>query len=79
VLQRTVHEEIRRARVDVAKGLLETTDLGLAQIAAQSGFTNASLLSVAFRRELGCAPGVYRRRVQQELGGSGEPRLVRAE
>jgi LacI family transcriptional regulator len=79
VLQRTVHEEIRRAHVDVAKGLLETTDLGLAQIAAQSGFTNASLLSVAFRRELGCAPGVYRRRVQQELGGSGEPRLVRAE
>lgn len=74
VLQRTVHDEIRRAHVEMAKGLLETTDLGLTQIAAQSGFTNASLLSVAFRRELGSAPGVYRRHVQQELGRAGETR-----
>jgi LacI family transcriptional regulator len=79
VLQRTVHEEIRRAHVDVAKGLLETTDMSLAQIAAQSGFTNASLLSVAFRRELGRAPGVYRRRVQRELGRAGEARAARLE
>jgi LacI family transcriptional regulator len=78
VLQRTVHEEIRRAHVDVAKGLLETTDLSLAQVAAQSGFTNASLLSVAFRRELGSAPGVYRRRVQRELG-RGDSRAPRVE
>jgi LacI family transcriptional regulator len=72
VLQRTVHEEIRRAHVDVAKGLLETTDMSLAQVAAQSGFTNASLLSVAFHRELGSAPGIYRRRVQRELGRAAE-------
>ena len=74
VLHRTVHDEIRRAHVDVAKGLLETTDLSLAQIAGQSGFSNASLLSVAFRRELSSAPGVYRRRVQRELGRVGETR-----
>jgi len=79
VLHRTVHEEIRRAHVDVAKGLLETTDMSLAQIAGQSGFTNASLLSVAFRRELGSAPGVYRRRVQRELGRVGETRTGRLE
>jgi LacI family transcriptional regulator, galactose operon repressor len=78
VLRRTVHEEIRRAHVDIAKGLLETTDLSLAQVAAQSGFTNASLLSVAFRRELGSAPGVYRRRVQRELG-RGDSRAPRVE
>jgi LacI family transcriptional regulator len=67
-LQRTVHEEIRRAHVDIAKGLLETTSMSLAEVAEHSGFTNASLLSVAFRRELGSTPGLYRRRIQQELG-----------
>lgn len=67
VLQRTVHDEIRRAHVDVAKQLLETTNLSLAQIAERSGFTNAALLNVAFHRELGSAPGVYRRRAKHEL------------
>jgi LacI family transcriptional regulator len=66
-LQRTVHDEIRRAHVDIAKGLLETTRLSLAEVAEQSGFTTASLLSVAFRQEMGSAPGLYRRRMQQEL------------
>jgi LacI family transcriptional regulator len=78
-LQRTVHEEIRRAHVDVAKRLLEATDLSLTQVAAQSGFTNASLLSVAFRRELGSAPGVYRRRAQRELGSTGSARTAGVE
>lgn len=66
-LQRTVHDEIRRAHVDIAKSLLETTRLSLAEVAEQSGFSTASLLSVAFRQEMGSAPGLYRRRVQQEL------------
>jgi LacI family transcriptional regulator len=65
-LDRTVHDEIRRAHVQVAKGLLEKTDATLLQVARQSGFTNAALLSVAFQREIGMPPGLYRRRVQQE-------------
>jgi LacI family transcriptional regulator len=70
-LDRTVHDEIRRAHVDVAKKLLEATELGLVDVARQSGFTNAALLSTAFHRETGMPPGLYRRRMQHELGRPG--------
>ena len=69
VLDRTIQEEIRRSHVDVARRLLETTHVELKQIAQQSGFTNATLLNLAFQRELGMAPGAYRRRMQHALCG----------
>jgi len=69
VLDRTVQKEIRRAHVEAAKGLLATTPAGLAEVAKRSGFTTAALLSVAFQRELGMPPGLYRRRLKAELGG----------
>jgi LacI family transcriptional regulator, galactose operon repressor len=62
VLGRTVMHEVRRAHVELARRLLSTTALTLPQIAKRSGFTNASLLSEAFRREVGVPPGIYRRR-----------------
>jgi LacI family transcriptional regulator len=65
-LGRTVQHEIRRAHVESAKRLLETSDAGLPEIARRSGFSTAALLNVAFRRELGVAPGEYRRRVRRE-------------
>jgi LacI family transcriptional regulator len=68
VLDRSVLEEIRRAHVEVAKRLLATTASGLTDVAKQSGFTNAALLSVAFQRELGMPPGAYRRWVREEFG-----------
>lgn len=69
VLDRTVKEEIQRARVESARDLLQTTSAGLVEVAKRSGFTNAALLHVAFRRELGMPPGKYRRRVRQALSG----------
>jgi LacI family transcriptional regulator len=63
-LNRTIQDEIRRAHVDVAKSLLATTRASLAEVAKKSGFTNASLLNSAFRKETGMPPGAYRRRVQ---------------
>jgi LacI family transcriptional regulator len=72
VLDRTVKEEIQRARVEAARKLLGTTSSGLAEVAKRSGFTNAALLNVAFRREIGVPPGVYRRRLSQQLSGVGE-------
>jgi LacI family transcriptional regulator len=71
-LGRTVQEEIRRARVETAKGLLQTTRASLPDIAKQSGFSNAALLSVAFKREVGMPPGSYRRRVHGALAGVNE-------
>jgi LacI family transcriptional regulator len=66
-LGRTVHDEIRRAHVDLAKGLLQTTGTSMVQVAKNSGFTNAALLSVSFHREVGMPPGLYRRRMQRQL------------
>jgi LacI family transcriptional regulator len=70
-LGRTVHEEIRRARVELARRLLSTTELPLPEVAKQSGFTTSALLSVAFRREVGVPPGAYRRRARG-LGDAGD-------
>jgi LacI family transcriptional regulator len=71
-LDRTVQEEIRRARVERAKSLLQSTRASLPDIAKQSGFSNAALLSVAFKREVGMPPGSYRRRVHEALAGTNE-------
>jgi LacI family transcriptional regulator len=68
VLGRTIVEEIRRVRVEVAKQLLTMTGHRLPQIAKLSGFTTAALLSVAFRREVGLPPGAYRRKVGEGRG-----------
>lgn len=70
VLDRTVKDEIQRARVESARGLLQTTSAGMVEVAKRSGFTNAALLHVAFRREIGMPPGVYRRRVRQALSAT---------
>jgi LacI family transcriptional regulator len=72
VLDRTVQEEIRRARVEAAKRLLRSTRADLTEIARRSGFTNAALLNAAFKREVGVPPGVYRRRVHQALTGASD-------
>jgi LacI family transcriptional regulator len=72
VLDRTVVDEIRRVRVEVAKDLLQSTGADMPEIARRSGFRNAALLSVAFRRELGVPPSVYRRRLRQTLSTTHE-------
>jgi LacI family transcriptional regulator len=72
VLDRTVKDEIQRARVEAARELLGTTLAGLAEVAKRSGFTTAALLNLAFRREIGMPPGVYRRQMRQELSGVSE-------
>lgn len=65
VLGRTVMQEVRRARVNIAKQLLATTSLELPRIAKRSGFSSHALLSVAFSRELGQSPSNYRRTLQR--------------
>ncbi|MEO6601580.1 MAG: substrate-binding domain-containing protein [Polyangiaceae bacterium] len=72
VLKRTIQEEIRRSHVAVARRLLETTSRELSEIAQRSGFTNATLLNLAFQRELGVAPGAYRRRMLKALSDVAE-------
>jgi LacI family transcriptional regulator len=75
-LGRTVAHEIRRSRVETAKGLLSSTPLALSQVARQCGFSTTALLSETFRRELGVSPGRFRRdmrRLGQEAAQGVEP------
>lgn len=69
-LDRTIQEAIRHAHVEVAKHLLTTTHATMTEVARRSGFTNASLLNVAFQRELGVPPGAYRRRAREGASDS---------
>lgn len=49
-------------RVDRARELLETTDLSIEQVAAESGFGAATTLRHHFRSRLGLSPAAYRDR-----------------
>ncbi|WP_152989869.1 AraC family transcriptional regulator [Frankia sp. ACN1ag] len=52
---------LTRLRIDVARHRLEDSDLSVADIARQCGFSSASQFSTAFRRETGMAPRAFRR------------------
>jgi transcriptional regulator GlxA family with amidase domain len=51
---------VLRARVDLARELLEVTDLGVEQIAARVGLGTAANLRLHFQRILGTSPTEYR-------------------
>jgi LacI family transcriptional regulator len=61
-LDRSIGEAIAIARVERARGLLEETRLGLADICERSGFSYPSLLSRVFKRHTGITPREFRRR-----------------
>jgi len=58
---RTPGEEIRLAHVAMARRLLVESDLAMPEVAAASGFTDATSLGRAFRQRLGITPSEYRR------------------
>jgi AraC family transcriptional regulator len=54
------HAWIAAQRLERARGLLRTSTLALAQIAAECGYANASHFSHRFRDAFGAAPNAYR-------------------
>lgn len=60
-MHRTIHDEIRRVRIERAKRLLSTTDLAMPAIANRSGFDSARRLATVFRKQTGTTPTAYRR------------------
>jgi len=68
VLGRTIHQEIRRVRIDKAKKLLSNTDLPMKQIARLAGLNSVQYLARVFHAETGLTPGDYRR--QRRTGTS---------
>ena len=61
LLGRTILQEIHRAQIEVAKGLVIETSLKMSTIARRTGFANAARLCVVFRRVAGLTPTAYRR------------------
>lgn len=57
----TPHRWLTLRRVQLAQRLLESTDLGMDDVAERAGFGGAALLRHHFRRVVGVAPGDYRR------------------
>ncbi|MBO0812453.1 MAG: helix-turn-helix domain-containing protein [Microlunatus sp.] len=58
----TPHRWITQQRILLARRLLEETDLAVEEIADRVGFNSAVVLRDHFRRQVGIAPGSYRRR-----------------
>jgi LacI family transcriptional regulator len=61
---RTPHAEITRLRIERMQQLLTETELSLADVALRTGFEHVEYASVFFRREVGVAPGEFRRQAQ---------------
>ncbi len=66
------HAWLTRERVRRAEQLLESTSLGMEEVAERSGLGSAQLLRVHFRRILGTTPTAYRRAFRR--GGPGSER-----
>ncbi|ROT31841.1 helix-turn-helix domain-containing protein [Micromonospora sp. HM5-17] len=61
-------------RTDHARLLLETTDLGIDQVAHRSGFGTAAALRQQLRQRLGVAPSAYRRAFRHVAANGAGPR-----
>ncbi len=64
----TVMNFVNDARIDAARRHLESTDLGLTEIARRCGFGNAATFRRIFARRLGISPFDYRQRFHSNEG-----------
>lgn len=61
---RTVHQEIRRVRIECVKQLLAATNLPIKQVASRAGFRSVQYLTRAFQAATRQTPAAFRRRMQ---------------
>jgi transcriptional regulator GlxA family with amidase domain len=64
---------VEKLRVEHARALLTTTQLGTKVIAARSGFGSTPRMSRAFQRALGVTPGAYRMMFSRDPGATSSP------
>ncbi len=67
------HQHLLELRLHLARELLATNGMGLAEVARRSGLGSAAVLCRRFRRHSGMTPGQWRERVL--LAGASQPRL----
>jgi transcriptional regulator GlxA family with amidase domain len=66
----TPHRWLLGQRIDLARQLLESTDMGVDEVAGRSGFGTGTSLRTHFARRLGTTPGRYRRTFRQPTAGA---------
>jgi transcriptional regulator GlxA family with amidase domain len=59
---------LARQRIEQARLLLETTDLGVDRVARRAGFGTAAALRQQFHQAVGVAPATYRRSFRAPSG-----------
>jgi transcriptional regulator GlxA family with amidase domain len=57
----TPYQYLLSRRLERARHLLRTTDLQVAEVCLEVGFTSVGSFTTTFRREVGITPGDYRR------------------
>ncbi|ARP88723.1 GlxA family transcriptional regulator [Bordetella genomosp. 9] len=62
----TPHEFIERARIDMARNLLEGNDLPFKSVAYQCGFVTVDRMRAVFQQRLGVSPAQYRGSFRRE-------------
>jgi LacI family transcriptional regulator len=67
VLDRSVHDEIVRVRLERTRELLAETEMTLAQIASAAGFRHQEYLGVVFKAESGMTPGQFREQTKSKV------------
>lgn len=72
---RTVFEQLEQFRIEQAKTYLLSSDLTVAEVAAQTGFSSTSLFSRNFKRRVGASPLRYRQDRWREAAASRVPGL----
>ena len=66
VLKKSVHDEIRSARVERASRMLVETDLSVSQIALHLGYPSDKHIARHFRKEKGITPLQYRKKFDRK-------------
>jgi LacI family transcriptional regulator len=61
---RTIYSEIQRAHIQLARRLLEETELSITEVSRRTGFNHESRFRVAFKKETGIGARQYRKRLK---------------
>ena len=66
LLNRTVHDEIQRTRIERASRLLVDTEISISDIAENSGFATVEHFATVFKKTYGCSPRLHRLQSKEE-------------
>jgi transcriptional regulator GlxA family with amidase domain len=67
---RSPYQFVLRRRVEIAKGMLSSTDRSIAEIALECGLNDQAHLNRLFRSLVGVSPGLWRRHARAAFDGS---------